>query len=58
MPSVRPNMSRTRDAGFVLIELLVVILVIGILAGIGVPVMLAQQRTAMDASASRTSATP
>jgi type IV pilus assembly protein PilA len=51
MPSLRPNTRRTRDDGFALIELLVVILVIGVLAGIGLPLLFAQQRKAMDASA-------
>ncbi len=44
-------MLRTRDEGFALIELLVVILVLGVLAGIGLPILLTQQRRAMDASA-------
>jgi type IV pilus assembly protein PilA len=44
-------MFRTRVEGFALIELLVVILVIAVLAGIGLPMLLAQQRKAMDASA-------
>jgi type IV pilus assembly protein PilA len=44
-------MLRTRDEGFALIELLVVILIIGVLAGIGLAMLVAQQRKAMDISA-------
>jgi type IV pilus assembly protein PilA len=44
-------LSRDRESGFSLIELLVVILIIGVLAGIAIPVFLSQKGKATDASA-------
>ena len=40
----------TREDGFSLIELLVVMIIIGILAGITIPILLNQRRSAVDAS--------
>ncbi|HUX70753.1 MAG TPA: prepilin-type N-terminal cleavage/methylation domain-containing protein [Cellulomonadaceae bacterium] len=41
-----------RDAGFSLVELLVVVIIVGILGGIAVPVFRAQQRDALDRTVS------
>jgi type IV pilus assembly protein PilA len=43
--------STDRDDGFSLVELLIVIIIIGILAGIAIPVFLGQREKAHDASA-------
>lgn len=45
----RPRLTR-RDDGFTILELLVVMVVIAILAGISIPVFLNQSRTAVDAA--------
>jgi len=41
---------RPRDAGYSLVELLVVIVILGVLAAIAIPVFLNQRRAAVDAS--------
>lgn len=43
-------MRRARDNGFALIELLVVMIIIGLLAGIAIPVLLSQKSKAKEAS--------
>ena len=51
-PRTRPRSTRLADqAGFSLIELLVVILIVGVLAAIAIPVFLSQRGKATDASA-------
>jgi type IV pilus assembly protein PilA len=47
----RIRANRMRDNGFTLVELLVVIIIVGILAGIAIPVFLSQQHKAGDAAA-------
>jgi type IV pilus assembly protein PilA len=49
-PLGSPSVPSRRDAGFTLVELLVVVLIIGVIAGIAVPVFLNQRKKAVDAS--------